>query len=106
VLPIMASVLVVILVSTLGLARLGDAAVRRARVDSVADVVALAAVHDGRGGAERVASAAGGSVLEHRQAPDGSVQVLVGLGALSAAAAAAPLGAELDSGPEPTTGRR
>jgi hypothetical protein len=99
-------VLAVVAVCLLGLARVGTAAVQRARADAVADLTALAAVSAGATGAARVATASGAELVEHHPQPDGSVRVAIQLGAARASAAAAPIGDPLTSDPDPETGRR
>ena len=106
------AVLAIVGVTLLGVARIGDATLRRARADALADVSALAAVQGGRGAAERVAAAGEGTVVEYRDEAEGAVELSVELAGARAAAAAAPLGAPLSPGaaasgdPDPATGRR
>jgi hypothetical protein len=106
------AVLVIVGVTLVGLARIGDATLRRARADALADVSALAAVHGGRSAAERVAAAGEGSLVGYRDGVEGAVQVTVELAGARAGAAAAPLGTPLSStgaapgDPDPATGRR
>jgi hypothetical protein len=72
-------------------ARLGAAATVRARADAVADLVALAAVTGDRVGAEEVATANGGRLLELREdGPDRTASVDVG--GVRGSATAAPAG--------------
>ena len=106
VLPIVAVVVVVVLVSMIGVDRLGDVSVRRARADAVADVAVLSAVQGGPDGAARVATANAASVADYTGASDGSVQIELRRDGVSATAAAAPLGAELPGGPDLVAGRR
>lgn len=82
------AVLVVVAAMTAGLARVGEAAVTRARADAVADVTALAAVSGGEPVAARVADSSGAVLVEHRVRRDGSVVVVVRSGAVEAVAAA------------------
>jgi hypothetical protein len=73
----------------LGSARLGDAALARARADAVADVVALAAVSGGGTSAREVARRGGAALVEHRRS--GEVhQVVVRVDGVRAEAAAEP----------------
>ncbi|MGB6059517.1 MAG: hypothetical protein WBF71_14765 [Microthrixaceae bacterium] len=88
--PLLAVVLLIAAALILGSARLGTAVVARARADSVADMVALAAVPGGREGACAVAAANGAQLVRHVGRADGSIMVEVRMGAVAAVAAAAP----------------
>lgn len=82
--------LAVCAVAMVGITRAGTAATQRARVDAVADLVALAAVGGGDTGATDVASANGAVLVEARGV--GTVRtVVIRWGALGATASAAPL---------------
>lgn len=72
-----------------GLGRLGQGVAERARVDAVADVVALAAVTTDRTGAAEVARRNGASVVELDQIDDTVVVVVESSGFRSTAAARA-----------------
>ena len=102
---------VVCAVALLGLTRVGDAAVRRARVDAIADLSALAAVVGGRTAAEDVATASGAAVSGFEQLDDLSIEVEVGFEGITGRAGAAARGevlsgTEVGSDPDPLTGRR
>lgn len=73
----------------LGVARLGDGAVRRARADGVADLVALAGAVDGPRAAEAVAAANGAELLGTSRVGE-AVRVEVRVEGLAARAAARP----------------
>lgn len=90
--PLMAALLLLASMLVLGAAKLGSAVVSRARADSIADVVALAAVPGGRGGATAVAAANGASIVNHQVRADGSTMIEIRLGQVSAKAAAADNG--------------
>jgi hypothetical protein len=87
---LVAALLAVTALLALGLGRLGAAAVDRARVDAVADLVALAAVTGDADGARRVANAAGASVVSLADGPAGRRTVTVRLRGSTSVAAAAP----------------
>lgn len=88
--PFMAVMLLIGAALILGSAKLGSAVVARARVDSVADMVALAAVPGGKEGARTVALANGAQLASHVVRADGSTLVEVRMGSVAAVAAAAP----------------
>lgn len=88
--PLMAVILLVGAALTLGSAKLGSAVVDRARVDSVADMVALAAVPGGGDGARMVATANSAQLVRHVDRADGSTLVEVRMGGVAAIAAASP----------------
>lgn len=92
VVPLMAALLLIGCLLVLGSARLGSAAIGRARADSVADVVALAAASGGEGGAASVAEANGASLVDHVVRDDRSTRIQVRLRSTTAVAAAAPAG--------------
>ncbi|UDY34338.1 hypothetical protein [Dermatobacter hominis] len=71
--------------------RIGDAAVRRARADAIADMAALAAVTGGDEGAEAVTGAAGASIRAIRRVGS-TVGVRVAADGATAEAAARPAG--------------
>ena len=73
-----------------GVSRVGDAALRSARVDALADVSALAAVAGGATAASAVASAGGGRLVDHAAAAGERHVVVVELDGASGTAAAAP----------------
>lgn len=98
--------LVICVVTLIGLSRVGDAALRRERADALADVTALAAVQAGQDGASRVAAAAGARLGRVEQHADGTTLIELELQGVAARAAAAPLGAHLNGGPDLGTGRR
>jgi hypothetical protein len=82
--------LAVTAVCLLGTARVGEAALGRARADAVADLSALAAVIGGDVGAARVAEANGGRVVAVRGGSD-TRTVTVEVDGVAAVAAAAPV---------------
>ena len=84
--------LAVTAVCLLGTARVGAAALGRARADGVADLSALAAVIGGPAGAARVAQANGGRVVSVRGGSD-TRTVTVEVDGVVAVAAAAPVAA-------------
>ncbi|MHB1139767.1 MAG: hypothetical protein ACYC2O_12485 [Microthrixaceae bacterium] len=94
-------VLVVVAVAATGVVRVGDAALRRARVEAVADLTALAAVEGGPEAASAVATASGAHVVSVVAEPAGRVTIVVERAGVTARAAAAPLG-----DPVGGTGRR
>ncbi len=73
-----------------GVARVGDAAVRAARVDALADVGALAAVAGGSPAASAVVTAGGGRLVRHDDTTGGRQVVTVELEGASGSAAAVP----------------
>lgn len=73
-----------------GTARLGEAAHRRARVDAVADLAALAAVTGGTDAAAGLADDNGGRLVAATTAADGATVVEVELLGVRSRAAAAP----------------
>ncbi|MEZ5237671.1 MAG: hypothetical protein R2716_01495 [Microthrixaceae bacterium] len=81
-------VLVLTLAAALFVARLGEAAHRSARLQSSADVTALAAVTGGRGAAQAVAEA-NGTRLVSTEVRGGTTVVVVADGRLGRSAAAA-----------------
>lgn len=81
-------------VCVVGLVHIGEASVSRARVDAVADVVALAGVGYGHLGAQQVAEASQASLVSFDQTGPTAVQVTVQLGGVRSTAAADALGAE------------
>jgi hypothetical protein len=86
-------VLAVVVLSTVlgaGVTRVGDAALRAARADALADVGALAAVAGGPSAASDVVTAEGGRLLRHAGGPSGRQVVVVELQGASGTAAAAP----------------
>ncbi|MEX0766886.1 MAG: hypothetical protein WD029_00255 [Microthrixaceae bacterium] len=85
----------VIALGVLGLSRLGDAAVKRAQADAVADLVALAAVADGQRAAEQVSRASRASLTGFESIGLTAVRVTVLVDGVSASAAAAELGEEI-----------
>jgi hypothetical protein len=71
----------------LGIAAVGDAAARRARVDAVADLTALAAVTGGDQGAALVASGNDAELRSLRRVDDLAVVTVAAGGAIGVAAA-------------------
>jgi hypothetical protein len=104
--PLVAALVMVVAVAALGIVAVGSAELRRARVDAVADVTALAAVHDRSTGAAAVAAGNGAALLRHEVRGDGSVQVDVRLHGATASAAAAAQGEAIPGDPDPGPGRR
>ena len=90
--PLLLAVVVFVVVGTTGVARVSDAAVRRARVEAAADLVALAAVDGDHDRALTVARVVGADLLGSRARDDGGVEVTLELDGVVAEAAAAPLG--------------
>ncbi len=88
ILPLIAALVLLGSLFMLGAAKLGSAMIARARVDSVADVVALSAVTGGVGGAREVAEANEASLLNHLVRSDGSTLVEVKRGPVTGRAAA------------------
>ncbi len=84
------AVVVLSAVLAAGVARVGDAALRAARADALADVGALAAVAGGPSAASAVVGAGGGRLVRHVGAPVGHHVVVVELDGASSTAAAAP----------------
>lgn len=78
-LPLLAGALVLVALLGVGLVRLGGAAAERARAHTAADAAALAAVAEGRPGADRTADANGGRVTSYVES-GGSVEVTVRVG--------------------------
>ena len=74
--PVVMVVLVVCATTLVGVARIGDAAIRRARADAIADVSALAAVDRGEAAAGAVAAASAAEVSAFSRSGDGTVRVL------------------------------
>lgn len=87
---LVAALLTVTALLVLGLGRLGAAAVDRARVDAVADLVALSAVTGDEAGAAGVAAANGASVVSIEGNSEGRRAVTVQIGSSISVAAAAP----------------
>lgn len=93
--PSALAVVVVGLLMTVGVARVGDASVRAARSAAVADLTALAAAHSGDvaasadSAAGRVASAGGAELVDVAARPDGALEVTVRSDGSTARAAAA-----------------
>ncbi len=85
----------VITLGAVGLGRIGEASVKRARADAVADLVVLAAVTHGQGGAEQVSSASNASLLRFEEFGETAVRVTVQVDGLNASAAADALGDEM-----------
>lgn len=104
--PFAAALVVIVAVAVLGLGQLGAAAVRRARVDAVADVSALAAAQYGTDAAAAVASASGASVVRNETRADGSVLVEVRQFGVTSSAAAAARGETISGDPDPGVPRR
>ncbi|MFN7149150.1 MAG: hypothetical protein ACK4V6_06685 [Microthrixaceae bacterium] len=73
-----------------GVTRVGDAALRAARADALADLSALAAVAGGAPAASAVASAGGGRLVSQVAAASERQVVVVELDGVSGTAAAAP----------------
>ena len=86
--------LVLAIVVVAGIDRVSSAATRRARVDAVSDLVALAAVTGGRSGADAVSSANGARLVSFEQHGHTTVVVVSreGLRGVAAAAPAVPGG--------------
>ena len=92
VMPLVALLIVVAGTAGLLVARLGGAAVSRARAQTAADAAALAGAVDGRSGALALARANGGRLLVYE--PVGTdVRVVVAVGVATARARARPVGA-------------
>ncbi len=85
-LVLLAGLAVAVVLAT-GVARVGDAAARRARADATADVVALAAVTGGDDAAAAIAAANGAEVRRLRRLGDTVVVDVTASGATSVAAA-------------------
>lgn len=83
---------VVVLAAALavGVARVGDAALRAARADALADLSALAAVAGGATAASAVATAGGGRLVSRVATASERQVVVVELDGVSGTAAAAP----------------
>lgn len=75
-LPLLALVLVVVLMTTSVVIGLTVRVMDRAQAQAAADAAALAGVMDGRAGADRLAAANGGAIVEF-EASDNSVRVVV-----------------------------
>jgi hypothetical protein len=96
-------VLAVIVLSTLvtsGVARVGEAAYQRARLDALADMVALAAVPGDPDHPRSVAESVAAELVEVRSRADGAVEVTIRRDGLSATAAAVGLSAGATDGSE------
>ena len=93
-LPLMLVICCLTAVCLVGLTHIGEASVSRARVDAVADVVALAGVGYGHLGAQQVAEASQASLVSFDQTGPTAVQVTVQLSGVRSTAAADALGAE------------
>lgn len=87
---LVAALLGVTALLAVGLGRLGVAAVDRARVDAVADLVALSAVTGDEAGAAGVAAANRASVVTIEGNSEGRRVVTVRIGSSTSVAAAAP----------------
>jgi len=87
--PLLAVAVVLLAVLALGIGRLGVAVADRARAGTAADAAALAAVVDGRPGAEALARANGGRVVDFDRV-GADVVVTVRVGAAEATARARP----------------
>lgn len=100
-LPLIAAVIVLIGLLALGVGRIGTVAIGRARAQAAADAAALAGARDGRGAAERYASANGATVVAYTEiGADVRVSVRVSTGE-TAIAQARPVGASAGEGPSP-----
>jgi hypothetical protein len=86
--PLLLALLAVTVVVVAGVARVGGAAVHRARADATADVVALAAATADPAAAEDVARRGGARLIELRTRADGAVEVRVERSGVVARAAA------------------
>jgi hypothetical protein len=107
VLPVIAVVVVVAAGAALLVATLGGVVIDRTRARTAADASALAGVTGGRGPAEQVARANGGTVRRY-VAIDGEVEVTVRVGraeATARAGAGAPVASELPERPSGSSGR-
>jgi len=87
---LVAALLAVTALLVLGLGRVGGAAVAQARVDAVADLVALAAVTGDAEGAQRVAAADGAVLVTVDGGPSGRWTVALQIAGATSTAAAAP----------------
>ena len=96
--PLLLALVAVVLLGVAGASRVGDAAVRRARADATADVVALAGATAGETSAAEVAHRNRASVAEVRTRRDGAVQVEVQRDGLLARAAARVVADPLEPG--------
>lgn len=85
---LVAALVVLVVVLTIGIARLGDAVLRRARAQAVADVVALAAATRGTDAASEVAARNRAVVVAVAGGSGAPVAVTVRLGGATARAAA------------------
>jgi hypothetical protein len=85
-----------------GVARVGDGVLQRARLDALADMVALAAVSDDPDDPRSVAESAAAELVEVRVRADGAVEVTIRRHGLTTTAAAIglPDGATGGSGAE------
>lgn len=83
------AVVVVVATVTATAARVGADLMGRQRVQSVADVAALAGASEGPAAAHRVAWANGGRVVTLTRRPDAAIELIVLLGGASGRAAAA-----------------
>ncbi len=91
ILPLIAVLVLVMGVLSLGLGRVGHAAVSRARAQTAADAAALAGAADGRGAAEALAQE-NGARLDKYEELGSSVRVHVSIGDAKAVARAERLG--------------
>jgi uncharacterized membrane protein len=87
VVPLGAAVVGVALLVLLGVARLGEVAVDRARAQAAADMAALAGVFEQRSGAADLADRNGGELIGYQESTD-SVSVVVAVRGVRARASA------------------
>lgn len=90
--PLMIAFVVVAALGVTAVAQLGDAAVRRARVEAHADVAALAVVTAGTERASSALARSGAQLADVVSHPDGARTVVVELAGVRSSATAAPRG--------------
>ncbi|MFM7069437.1 MAG: hypothetical protein ACKOYM_08265 [Actinomycetes bacterium] len=87
---VLSGVVAVAVMATFGVSRLGTAIVEDARVDAVADLVALAAVDAGDGAAAELSRRSGVPIEAIRHRPTGAITVVVARGRVRSSASARP----------------